>query len=209
MDGVRSVSCGVSTTFAVKNDGTLWAWGFNGDSCLGLGGTGIRDAAIGNAQNANGAKIQNVPIKIMDGAVSVSCGMTCTAAVKADGTLWMWGGNSNGQLDNGGEGNFKRSGFVYQTFPIQVMENVADVRMGNGHTLAIRKDGSLWAWGTAKLLGNGWTGNDYISYTKTAETHNKESLIQTTPVKIMDGVAAVTCSSAQSWAVKTDGSFWA
>ena len=109
-----------------------------------------------------------------------------------------------GQLGNGLEGNLKRSSnSVSQTFPVQVMTDVTSVSLGNNHTCAIKKDGSLWAWGTAKLLGNNWVGN-----ANTSSSGWKEGLVQTVPVKIMDNVAAVSVSSSENRAVKTDGTLW-
>lgn len=207
MDNVRSVACGTSTTFAVTTDGTLWGWGFNGDSCLGLGGTGIRDKAIGNAKNPQGGAIQTVPAKIMDGVASVYAGSSTAAAIKTDGTLWMWGENWRGQLGNNLEGTFTRksggTAYIYQSTPVQIMSDVASVSLSPNHTCAIKKDGSLWAWGCAKLLGNNWVGN-----ANTSSSGWKEGLVQTVPVKIMDNVAAVSVSSSENRAVKTDGTLW-
>lgn len=101
MDNVSSVSCGGmysdkgGYTAAIKTDGTLWMWGYNGKGQL---GTGTRESS-------------SVPVKVMDNVVSVSCsgGLYSdnghTAAVKRDGTVWIWGANRYGQLGNGTNSN--------------------------------------------------------------------------------------------------------
>ncbi|NLG12435.1 MAG: hypothetical protein GX554_05370, partial [Elusimicrobia bacterium] len=71
---------------AIKNDGTLRAWGLNDKGQLGLGeGAGTQ---------------KNVPTKIGDDEnwQFVSAGEYHTAAIKQDGTLWTWGCNDDGQL---------------------------------------------------------------------------------------------------------------
>src|SRR5258708_31388778 len=78
---------------AVKSDGTVWAWGYNG-----LG-------ELGNGTVTN----SNTPVQVLGpGGVGFLSGVTALAgglyhslALKSDGTVWAWGGNGNGQLGNG------------------------------------------------------------------------------------------------------------
>jgi alpha-tubulin suppressor-like RCC1 family protein len=72
-----------------------------------------------------------------------------------------------------------------------VQENI--IAAGYNHTIVIKADGSLWAWGNNECgeLGDG---------TNTACS---------TPVKIMDGVGAVSCAYLYTIAIKTDGTLWA
>lgn len=133
--------------------------------------------------------------------MSVSCGSNHTAAIKTDGSLWMWGYNVSGQLGNGFDGTVNGLSDVCQPTPVKVMDDVASVSCGRGHTAAIKTDGSLWMWGNNGNgeLGNGGAGNvDQGSLGK----------LQTVPVKIMDGVTAVSCGDSHTAAVKTDSSLW-
>ena len=83
------------------------------------------------------------------------------------------------------------------------------VSAGNGHSLAIKADGSLWAWGNndSGQIGDGTitryeSGPDDLMVL--AEDNSKPA-----PVKIMDGVTSVSAGMYYSLAVKTDGSLWA
>src|SRR5688500_17863211 len=85
----------------------------------------------------------------------VSAGYGHTCARKADGTLWCWGDNSNGQLGDASTAG-KRS-------PVQVTAlgtAVADVSVGDAHTCARKTDGTLWCWGSNFLgaIGAGGSG---------------------------------------------------
>ena len=66
------------------------------------------------------------------------------------------------------------------------------VSAGHWHTMAIKTDGSLWAWGTNNYyqLGDGTTENSH------------------SPKKIMDSAVAISSGGAQSMALKKDGSLW-
>ena len=82
---------------------------------------------------------------------TISCGGLHTAAIKTDGTLWIWGGNTSGQLGDGTT--------VSKSSPIQVGGSWASVSCGYNFTLAIKDNGTLWAWGnnTYGQLGIGTT----------------------------------------------------
>ena len=64
---------------------------------------------------------------------------------------------------------------------------------GHVHSLALKSDGTLWAWGGNKYgkLGDGTT------------TWRK------TPIQVLTGVAAVAAGYSHTLAIKTDGSLWA
>ncbi|NBV28440.1 hypothetical protein EBS02_05410, partial [bacterium] len=87
----KSVDCGVLYTAAIKTDGTLWTWGRNFQGQLGINESGL---------NAN----RLTPVTTLLGGTNwkqVSCGTgsgEISAAIKTDGTLWMWGVNGSGQL---------------------------------------------------------------------------------------------------------------
>lgn len=107
-----------------------------------------------------------------------------TGVVDVNGSLWMCGSNSAGQL---GDGTKNRS----LTF-IKVMDDVKSVSCGKEFTAAVKSDGSLWMWGSN--YNGALTGDD------------PEAVL--TPKKIMDGVISVSCGEKFTAALKVDGSLW-
>ena len=83
----KTISAGVYHTIAIKTDGTLWAWGGNGDGQLG-DGTYVD-------------KNSPVQIGIATNWASISAGYAYTIATQTNGSLWAWGLNNNGQLGDG------------------------------------------------------------------------------------------------------------
>jgi alpha-tubulin suppressor-like RCC1 family protein len=140
----KQVSCGYAHTGAIKTDGTLWLWGFNLDGQLGNGSSGT-DSLIPFETSLGGTNWKQV-----------SCGRRNTAAIKTDGTLWLWGANGQGQLGNG-----TNVGPV--TTPIQTSTGGANwkqVACGFYSTLAVKTDGTLWTWGgNYGTLGDGTSNN--------------------------------------------------
>ena len=181
MNDVAAVSAGSSCTAAIKTDGSLWTWGLNLFGQLGDGTD----------------KSQNIPIKIMDGVAAVSVGNNHTAAIKTDGSLWAWGWNSWGELGDG----TNESRYT----PVKIMENVAAVSAGSSHTAAIKTDGSLWVWGSNWIgqIGDG-TITTYDENNNIVADNDRKI-----PVKIMDGVAAVSVGNYHTVVTKTDGSLCA
>jgi uncharacterized repeat protein (TIGR01451 family) len=115
-------------TAAVKSDGTVWTWGYNGNGQLG-GGTVGADVT---------APVQLAGLSDM---ATATAGGYHTIAAKQDGTVWAWGYNGNGRLGDGTT--------VQKTAPVQIagLTNVVEVVAGDAHTLALKSDGTVWAWG--------------------------------------------------------------
>ncbi|AEC02951.1 fimbrillin family protein [Parasphaerochaeta coccoides] len=176
MTGVKAVSAGAAHTMILKKDGTLWATGFNSNGQLGIGNNDNKDTPV--------------QVASMDSDVAaVSTGELHTMILKKNGTLWATGYNASGQLGDGY--NTERN------TPEQVMENVAAVFAGVGHTMILKEeDGTLWATGSNGYGQLGVGDNDGRS----------------TPAQVTSmgsDVAVVSGGWGHTIILKEDGLLWA
>lgn len=116
----NSVSCGDSHTFAIKNNGTLWAVGYNHVGQLGLGDTVARSVFTQVGSDNNWLKVK--------------CGEAHSVALKNDGTLWVSGNNSYGRLGLGSSSSTS----VYTFTQIGTDNNWKNIFGGNYMTYAIK-----------------------------------------------------------------------
>jgi YD repeat-containing protein len=177
----KQTSSGRFHIAAIKTDGTLWTWGLGTNSQL------------GNA--VNNLSVTSTPLTTFAGGTDwkqVSAGGFHTAAIKTDGTLWVWGRMSYGSLGNAlitGTRSTPVTTFAGGT-------NWKQVSSGNRHTAAIKTDGTLWVWGTTS---NGRLGNTLIVGNRS------------TPITTFAGGTdwkQVSSGYAHTMAVKTDGTLW-
>lgn len=184
----NTVACSDRFTAVIDTDGVLWTWGSNDYGMLGIG------------KDRKELDSSVTHMRVMDNVVSVSCGGGFVAAIRGDNSLWMWGSNRVGQLGNNCVANAGDGWAVYQTSPIKIMDNVAQVVCGLNYVAALKTDGSLWTWGSVArgVLGNGFTWN----------ASRGNIACQTVPVKIMDDVTYVATGTNYMAAVKTNGSLW-
>jgi len=174
MDDVIAVSAGFAMSMAVQADGSLWAWGSNHFGVI-----------VGDI-----IRVRPTPVKIMEDVIAISAGANRQVAVQSDGSLWMWG--------IGEDIDFWFDGYTtidHQT-PVRAFDDVIAVSVGiswrmNTHTMAIRSDGSLWAWGENEFgqlghdIGMGVLANNTITeYYEFLELW----AILDEPTKIMDSV---------------------
>lgn len=149
-----SISASASASFAIKTDGTLWGWGYNGQGQLGLNDTVLRSSPTQIGSLTNWSK--------------VSAGSDFTLAIKTNGTLWSWG---NGARYRTGQGNP-----TSLSSPVQVgsATDWAKISAGTVCSMAIKTTGTLWAWGnnTWGTAGNGSAGGDITTPTQTGSDTN-------------------------------------
>lgn len=119
-------------SLAIKDDLSFWVWGGNNEGQLGVGtsGAGTNLTSPFNIVSLNGCN-------------TISKGSQNTIVKKADDTVWVWGANLVGQLGNG-----TTSG-SFTTSPIQLgsANDWQTISMRGIHVLALKNDGSLYAWG--------------------------------------------------------------
>ncbi len=170
-------------SIALQNDGTVWAWGDNGHHFLGDGTN----------------TPSNTPVQVsgLSNITAISARRLHSLALDKDGNVWAWGENGSGQL---GDGTTNPPGSEPST-PVQAqgLTNVQAVSAGGFFSLALDKDGNIWAWGAndAGQLGNGTTSPSDV------------------PVQVIgDGsplpqFTMIAAGFNQALAVDVDGNLWA
>ncbi|WP_395741348.1 choice-of-anchor tandem repeat GloVer-containing protein [Prosthecobacter sp.] len=187
--GFVQVSSSKASDFSlgIRSDGTLWAWGVNGNGQLGDASTTSRrtPVQVGTATNWS----------------SVSCGTSHAVALRSDGTMYAWGLNSSGQVGD--------STLTQRTSPVQigtlaqlgVTKVWSLVAAGATHCVAVANDGSLWAWGGNT---NGQVGQ---SSTLTA-TYSTPTRIGTATTWSVSG-QTLSAGGDFTFAIDTLGKLWA
>jgi alpha-tubulin suppressor-like RCC1 family protein len=137
------VSSSGAHSLGVRCNGTAWAWGSNGSGLLGDGTTVTKSS----------------PVSVIGGFTDwcqVSSGSSHSLGVRSDGTAWAWGTGTSGQLGDGT--------IVTKSSPVSVVGGFTDwcqVSAGFCHSLGVRINGTVWAWGgnIFGVLGDGTTVN--------------------------------------------------
>jgi alpha-tubulin suppressor-like RCC1 family protein len=187
----KQVSCanqssGGANIAAIKSDGTLWTWGSGDSGRLGVGDTLSRSTPVTTFAGGTNWK-------------QVSVGDQHTAAVKTDGTLWLWGTQFGGRLGNG-DASTSNASTPVTTFAGGT--NWKQVSAAGFNTAAIKTDGTLWVWGNGT---NGRLGNAVI--TGDVSTPVTTFAGGTNWKQVSSGNQELGATSHTA-AIKTDGTLW-
>jgi Regulator of chromosome condensation (RCC1) repeat len=162
----------------VRSDGTAWAWGSNFHGELGDGTTDARFAPV--------------QVTGLTGVTQVAGGCDHSLALRSDGTVWAWGGNTVGQLGRG-----TITGGEVTAAPVSGLAGVTKIAAGCEFSLALRSDGTVWAWGGND---NGQLGDGTLTG-------------HATPVRVTQigavHIAGAAVGYKSAAILGTDGSVWA
>ncbi len=164
-------------SIATKTDGTLWVWGSNWNGQLGIN----EDYTTRNGASS--------PVQIPGNTWNlISAGRGHVLATKTDGTLWVWGGNVQGQLG-------QNDTTVYSS-PRQIPGTTwsSIFAADSNFSFATKTDGTLWSWG--------YNGQGNLGQNNKTEYSSPVQIPGTTWRSIVAG-------GQHSLATKTDGTLWA
>ncbi len=182
IDGVRGVAAGSEPnngvfSMALKQDGTVWAWGINYNDWWGIGA------------RRGFPYYRPTQIPGLSDVTAIAAGGFHNLALKRDGTLcapigeWRLGSSTRWQ----------------ELMP--QFDGVA-VSVTDSHCLALRRDGSVWAWSAVYGDPHGWLG------TGAEGDHYRPERV----IGIENGVAVAAGGDDdgyRSFALRADGTVWA
>jgi uncharacterized repeat protein (TIGR01451 family) len=189
LSGVVAVAAGGVHSVALKGDGTVWQWG----------DTDHKNQYCTWGYETATPQLTPVQVSGLSGVVAISAARVMaegatycdhTLALKSDGTALGWGINLSGEL---GDGTARDRS---TTAPVRDLEKVVSVAAGGGlNSLAVKADGTVWAWGANYVaqLGDGTTEG------------------RLTPVRVggVAGAVAVAGAAEHSLVLMHDGTVWA
>jgi alpha-tubulin suppressor-like RCC1 family protein len=148
LSDILAIAAGGQTNLALRADGTVWSWGVNNKGQLG---------------NNVATKYSAPPLQMkaqlgdLSGMKAIAGGSAHCLALKADGTVWAWGWNSNGQLGDGStsdrstaaavKGGKKLGTFLKNVKAIAAGGTATILQPSGGHTLALVAQGEVLAGG--------------------------------------------------------------
>jgi alpha-tubulin suppressor-like RCC1 family protein len=176
----KSVSSSGVSVAAIKTDGTLWTWS---------------DSTFRGQQGNNQIQYMSTPVTTFAGGTNwkqISCSTSHIAAIKTDGTLWIWGQNNSNNI---GANNVVVNSWCTPITTFAGGTNWKQVSCGSVVTAAIKTDGTLWTWGnnSSGQLGRNEPVNPRTPSTTFAGGTNWSQ---------------VSCGDAGMAAIKTDGTLW-
>ncbi|WP_336243019.1 RCC1-like domain-containing protein [Corallococcus exercitus] len=173
--GAVTVAAGGTSALVLRLDGSLWSWGLNNSGQLGAG-------------NRQGATVPQPVSGPPGGFVSVSVGENHVLAMRADGSVWSWGENRQGQRGDGTTSARATPGQV------PGMDSIMAVSAGANHVLAQDFDGTVWAMGDNSV---GQLGLD--------DPAPRSAL---TRLEGLSNVGAISAGGYHSLAMLYDGTVW-
>jgi prepilin-type N-terminal cleavage/methylation domain-containing protein len=169
IDVSLSSSCCTANAFAVTNQGYVYRWYNFGTATSVSGLSDVASVSVFNSLKRDGTVWSfsgSSPVQVMINSttplnriISISSGLNHTLALREDGTVWAWGGNSYRQCGVGSTSSSVSNPMQVKTSSTVFLENITNISAGGEFSLAIRSDGSVFAWGrgTDYRLGNNST----------------------------------------------------
>jgi Ca2+-binding RTX toxin-like protein len=200
LDGVNiaTIENGNGVSYAVSDTGTLYAWGSNSNGQLGLGD---RDTRL---------EPTVVEALAHETVVSVSSGTSFTLALTADGQVWAFGSNTDGQLGSPDALEEDGSPARRVTSPVLVdglPDNVTSVTADTKTSFAVTADGRVFGWGESRY-GQLLQGSDNEDGTFTVDNADVLAPVELTDF-LPDGVVEINGGARWFMALTENGDVYA
>jgi len=170
-------------SMVLGEDGRVYAWGRHDFGILG-----------GDRRGTESKRDRPTPVANLGGVVGIAGCYYAAAALRRDGTVWMWGEDRQGIMGTGKFPEAYTSGDMhYVPARVQGLADVVQIACGYDHMLALQRDGSVWAWGLNKRgqLGVG----------------DVEPRARPTRIASLSGVTYIAAAHSASIARLADGSW--
>lgn len=180
---VDADTCGFECSLLVGADGRVYVWGRHDFGVLG-----------GDGRNNIGEIDRPTPLPGIGDVVDVAGCDRAAAALRRDGTVWMWGEDRGGVMGTGTiTGEYQSGEEYHRPMRVKGVDGVTQIACGDEHMLVLRRDGTVWTWGANKegQLGTGDT----------------EPRGRPTQVADLSGVTAIRASASGSMARTSDGTW--
>ncbi|WP_231844870.1 chromosome condensation regulator RCC1 [Methanocella arvoryzae] len=189
----------ISFVYVQKDDGSWWSWGENRDYQLNDGTNVSRELPVQmQLDNVKLVCPQSICFGINDYYMSDSS----VLALDGTGQVYGWGknnfwvsGDSKFPTYDGTNDDGDPLGYVVPSpHPVPGMSDVREIDSGVGYYVALKKDGTIWAWGSNPNCYDG-----------------QASLDSNTPVQLsgFSDIVAISTGDMHLLAVKNDGTVWA
>lgn len=141
LDNIIEIAANLSHSLALKNDGTVYSWGWARNNLLGY--------EYPVSSNFTPQIIPN-----LDDVKSIEAGRNHTLVLKNDGTIWGFGSNTVKQLAND---------TITTTSPVAIpyFDNIKSISTKGNYNIVLKNDGTLWGWGQSQFGELGKLGIDY------------------------------------------------
>ena len=139
LSGIVSVAAGDFHALALKNDGTVWAWGSGYRGQYGDGTTTDKLTPVQVHGPGN--------LGFLTGITAIAAGGDFNLALRNDGTVWAWGWNQYGQLGDNSQFDRYTPVQVHGPGNIGLLTGITAISAGDAHSIALKNDGTVWAWG--------------------------------------------------------------
>jgi alpha-tubulin suppressor-like RCC1 family protein len=198
LQGVVAIAAGQNHSLALKSNGEVWAWGANDSGQLGIGSPSTSQTTA-------------VQVHTLSEIIAIATHADYSLALKKDGTVWAWGPNQFGNLGDGTTTPRNTPVPVLSRIGGPPLQGVAAIAVGLAHSLAVKGDGTVWAWGRNESgqLGIGTPDNNshatpeqvQVEFAKTDAT----TRIGFPNPNFLTGVKAVAAGESFSLALQNDG----
>lgn len=195
LGGITAISAGPDHSLALDAQGRVWAWGNNNRGQLGRGPDNWDPSSVPIlVYGLSDVKIVAIAASRMWGGSDAH-----SLALDSEGRVWAWGDNAYGAL-----GGISPPWYEQITFPIRVegLTDVAAITAGGGFSLALKNNGTVWAWG---YNGYGQFGNGNT----TNSMQPQQAINSADPTGFLTGIQSISAGTDHVLARDGGGNLWA